>query len=192
MHNKDIILDRIVSSLKKYTFTGNRTSDTKNIKDIIAAIGREFNYNVWAHNIQCPRENNTKIHTSGHEWLYDLIWYKFREGVDYALTEMFLAMESEWGSRRHCAKDDKDSYGEVKYDFQKLLVCNTPLKLMVFKKHGSDEETNELLNYFQERINESVYSCPEETFIIVYYDYDKTDKKYKCTTKLYNKYETNI
>lgn len=192
MHNKNKIIDIIVSSLQSFSFSGNRSSDTSKIKELIANICRESKLNVWASSLERTDKNKTQIHTSNHEWLYDLICYRFNRNRHYAITELYLVMECEWGGRRYCAEDNKDSYGEVKYDFQKLFVCNSPLKLMVFKKHGNDEETNELLNYFQERINESVYSRPEETFIIAYYYYDKKDKKYKCITKLYNKHEKII
>lgn len=184
----------IVSSLQSFSFSGNRSSDTSKIKELIANICRESKLNVWASGLEHPNMNNTQIHTSNHEWLYDMISYQFNHGKNnhYTLTELYLVMECEWGGRRYRAKDDKDSYGEVKYDFQKLLVCNSPLKLMVFRKHGNDENTSKLLEFFHERINESVYSRPEETFIIAYYYYDKKDKKYMCITKLYNKHETNI
>lgn len=194
MHNKNKIIDRIVSSLQSFSFSGNRSSDTSNIKELIANICRESEFNVWASDLKCPNKNNAQIHTSNHEWLYDMISYQFNQGKNnhYTLTELYLVMECEWGGRRYCAEDNGDSYGEVKYDFQKLLICNSPLKLMVFRKHGNNEKTSKLLEFFQERINESVYSRPEETFIIAYYYYDRKDKKYNCITTLYNKHGTDI
>jgi hypothetical protein len=55
------------------------------------------------------------------EWLYDLHWFSDPGG--YKLTRLPLVVESEW---RWIRKDDekvpKDRYGEVKWDFQKLLL----------------------------------------------------------------------
>ena len=187
------IINEIEDELREFEFRGQKGIDTLNITKKIAKIGNDYNYSVWTKggDVDC-KIINAHIFTSAHEWLYDLIWYKYKEGKHYALTEIILAMESEWGGKRKGADDENDPYGEVKYDFQKLLVCNSPLKLMVFKTHGNNKDTNKLLEYFQERINESVNTRPNVIFIIAYYYYDRKIRKYMCKTNQFSKDGTNI
>jgi hypothetical protein len=59
------------------------------------------------------------------EWLYDLVWYKCNhDNNDDArrLTEIPLVLESEW------LRD----FIQIRYDFEKLLLANSPIKVMVF------------------------------------------------------------
>jgi hypothetical protein len=70
------------------------------------------------------------------EWLYDLHWFK--EGGSYRMTSLPLVVECEWAYKRK-GDEDKDDYSAVKWDFQKLLVANAKLRLMVFRKRtGTD------------------------------------------------------
>lgn len=185
------ICEQIKSTLNNLNFTNIKSTDTVNVKKAMCHLAKD-KYAVWTLKAEECEMENTETHMSGHEWLYDLIWYKYKEGKHYALTEIILAMESEWGGKRKGADDENDPYGEVKYDFQKLLVCNSPLKLMVFKTHGNNIDTNKLLEYFQERINESVNTRPNEIFIIAYYYYDRKIREYMCKTNQFSKDGTNI
>lgn len=53
------------------------------------------------------------------EWLYDVIWYKM--GDKDQLRSVILTMESELSDR---------SINGIRYDFQKLLVSNAPVKVL--------------------------------------------------------------
>jgi len=67
------------------------------------------------------------------EWLYDLVWYKnnFNDGKghDRRLTEVPLVMEIEWSP----------DFLQIRYDFEKLLVANAPIKAMVFWNENAFE-----------------------------------------------------
>ena len=53
-----------------------------------------------------------------HEWLYDLIWWK---GEDGGMTDLILALESEWSP----------SFRDVRYDFQKLVQARARIKVLI-------------------------------------------------------------
>lgn len=90
--------------------TGNRESTAKILKSF-ADLADEFGY--WY--CPCPEVGNK-------EWLYDFMWFKNNEANDM-LNEVALVLESEWGLY----------YDEVRYDFEKLLIANAPVKVMVFQ-----------------------------------------------------------
>jgi hypothetical protein len=89
-------------------------------------------------------QKGNKICTSGFadqydaEWLFDMVWYK--ENEKKYLTEVFLAVESEWGSHLR----------QIKFDFEKLLSSNSLNKLMICQTHPSNYDA--LVTYFEEAI----------------------------------------
>jgi hypothetical protein len=99
------------------TRLGDRRKDrdwTVQLKDDIGSLGAA---NGWS------------ICTSGFkdrgfdcEWLYDLIWYRNTHPDNY-LAEVYLVLESEWNT----------SPTAIKYDFEKLLLAKSTIKVMVFQ-----------------------------------------------------------
>lgn len=69
------------------------------------------------------------------EWLYDLHWYKDNPNTDYMTKALPLVAEFELGNRRELdnGKSCKQPYSAVRFDFQKLLVANADIRLMVFQ-----------------------------------------------------------
>jgi hypothetical protein len=55
------------------------------------------------------------------EWLYDMVW--FRNDSSFYLREIGLVLESEW------SRDPE----QISYDFEKLLIAKSPIKVMVFQ-----------------------------------------------------------
>ncbi len=108
------------------------------------------------------------------EWLYDLHW--FTDPGGYKLTRLPLVVECEWQWIR---KDDtnvpKDRYGEVKWDFQKLLVANAELRLMIFRQRPSknNREVNEDLDvYFDNVIDGYTHLMAGSKFLFIAFDKD--------------------
>lgn len=182
------MVGEICQSLENIVYKNSRKDDTISVKRALIEVANSHDINVWTQ-IDDYEIIENQTHLANHEWLYDLIWYKYNKTVDYALTDLFLAMESEWGGRRYSSKNDKeDPYGEVKYDFQKLLVCNATIKLLVFKEHGNEDETNKLFSYFQDRINECSRCISEEIYLIaIYKKYPQIG--YKCHFTILHKHE---
>lgn len=91
--------------------------------------------------------------------MFDLCWY-IEKGHGYLLKSLDLAVEAEWSNKR---KEDKDQYGGVKYDFQKLLVANMGLCLMVFQV--TKEGREKLSEYFEEVCN--LYEGNKTEFLFI-------------------------
>ncbi|WP_455088434.1 hypothetical protein [Porphyromonas endodontalis] len=134
------------------TKPGERTTK---LFEVLTLMGDEKGYKVYSHSLS---ENFMKEHKNekgepkfvNREWLYDLLWYTEDNNEGYCPIDFPLIVESEWGKRR---KEDKngDPYSGIKYDFQKLLLSNTGLKLMVFNI-SRGEDLNDLHKYFYEAI----------------------------------------
>jgi hypothetical protein len=90
------------------------------------------------------------------EWLYDIHWYRDKPNSHYMPERVFLVAECELGKRRSKDPNMEDRYSGVKYDFQKLLVSNAKLRLMIFQISCEDiiyEPPEELDKYFEEAID---------------------------------------
>ena len=77
-------------------------------------------------------KHDFKVCTSGlkekfeNEWLCDLIWYRIN--TNNRLESVPVVLESEWSM---------DDY-EIRYDFEKLLLANSPVKVMIFQDYGDN------------------------------------------------------
>lgn len=94
---------------------------------------------------------------SNREWLFDIHWY--RDYDHYCPQDLTLVAESELGNRR-IEDISKQSYSSVKYDFQKLLVANAKLRLLIFRVSDLDYLYNSdsgLAAYFVKSIE--AYDC---------------------------------
>lgn len=129
-----------------------------------------------------------------HEWMFDLIWYKEEQdksneirkaepGKEYRLKRLVLALESEWAGKRRVdnnEKNDKDVYGAVKYDFQKLVVSNAENKVMIFQERG--ENLDEITKYIEDQINMFPMK-KNDTILCVAYNKDYSDFRYRLFKK---------
>lgn len=118
-------------------------------------LGHELGFKVYANGLKEEDLQEIQVHFANHEWLYDLVWYM--ETSDYMMTSMPLAVECEWNPRwRHDSK--KVPYSGFKYDFQKLIVCNAQLRLMIFQiKKNVD------LDNLDEYFNKAIQGYPDLT-----------------------------
>ncbi len=106
---------------------------------------------------------------SDNEWLYDFVWYKV-DANEY-LQEVVLVAESEWAL----------NLNEVKYDFEKLLLANAGLRLMVCE--AKIDKTEEYKQYFKEAI--AVYKQGKigDTFLIAIFNEPEWKFDYCVFTK---------
>lgn len=128
---KDSDLERIIEAMSdtiacffalKKPKNGART---RLIKRRLTILGHDLKYKVYANRLSVTDLAAIGNNMRNVEWLYDLHWYT--ESGKYAVKSMPLVMECEWNNRR-----GDDALGGLKYDFQKLVVSNSPLRLMVF------------------------------------------------------------
>ncbi len=127
------------------------------IKTIITESGYESDGcgsdDTWTENLNMRFETITKSHsksfvvynkTLNKEWLYDItICNQTGEYID----ETYLVAESEW---------DKNEE-EIWYDFQKLLLCNSKYKVMIFSKKDAEQQ-NTMFTDMRKQI-ESYKTC---------------------------------
>lgn len=124
----------------------DRTTWTKNLNKEFVRIAKRENYAVY-----CKNEPKA----DWGEWLYDLTICSQDNSSIPNITECVLAMESEWDS----------SEEKIMEDFQKLLLCNSEFKVMVFYNKI------DLFNSMREQIKNFIRS--NGIFILACYsDYD--------------------
>lgn len=117
---------------------------TKIIKQNLSILGAKLGYET------CASGTDNFTH---NEWLYDLIWFKEEgEGIDKRMVEVPLIMESEWNLK----------FDEIKYDFEKLLLGNSPVKLMICQS----KSPKDLFPYFEDAISKYRLQRTNETYII--------------------------
>ncbi len=87
---------------------------TAAIKRSLIKLGRTRGYNVCASGF--PDECEKRV-------AFDLVWY--RNEPQEHLREIGLIVESEWS---------RDPF-HIKYDFEKLLIAKSPIKVMVFQDY---------------------------------------------------------
>lgn len=160
---------------------GNKT---KLIKAALALLGdKELeikpHYKVYANRLPSGLRRSDGGKFKPTEWLYDLHW--FTDPGGYRLTSVPLVVECEWRWTRTEEKvepgEKKDFYGAVKYDFQKLLVTNAKLRLLVFIKRpdSPNEKVGETVNdkldeYFENVIKNYDRLADDSKFLFVAFD----------------------
>ena len=146
---------------------------TEKLFDLLTELGDKQGYKVYSHSSSdefrnAPGTGNDKF--VNREWLFDLCWYKEDETLKYGLKSLDLAVESEWTNKRK--EDKEDLYGGIKYDFQKLLVVNMGLGLMVFKV---TKEGREKLSEYFEKVYDTYEGNKTEILFIAFSTERKKD-----------------
>jgi len=111
------------------------------------------------------------------EWLYDIIIYSQKNDV---FDEVYLVGESEW----------KTDIKEIIYDFEKLLLAKSKVRLMVYQVSSNDKEKyrNDLIN-----IIEKSSSCENgDRYIFAFYVNSEDDNEVGWDFTKYTKGEDNI
>ena len=91
------------------------TKWTRAVLSKLCMIGRQqFQYRT--------RASSDDAHDT--EWLYDLVWLRYGDGLDNQLLDVSLAAECEWGAY--------DSHGGIRDDFQRLLLAQASVRLMIY------------------------------------------------------------
>lgn len=135
----------------------SRKERTTKLFEVLTLLGDKKGYKVYSHSLsdrfkQEHTNQNGEPKFVNREWLYDLLWYEENKRNGYLPVNFPLIVESEWEKKR---KEDKigDEYSAIKYDFQKLLLANTGLRLMIFRI-SKKEDLNKLSKYFNNAINQ--------------------------------------
>ncbi len=101
---------------------------TRPIKTTIAELGFQQDQSVWASGLDEKDSPDGRGRIVNQEWLFDLCWIDYHgRGPTRELRSLELAMECELPLAK------KQRPGAVLDDFEKLIIANADLKLMVFQ-----------------------------------------------------------
>jgi hypothetical protein len=174
------IVEKLGSGFTRF-FLAKTEDRTIQIMDALSELGQELGFRSMANRISSHLQQSKGGIFKNTEWLYDLHWYEEKLPSCYQQTSMILAVECEWGYRRRGDKNN-DRYSAVKWDFQKLLITNADLRLMIFRKRiGNDDEnagqTNVALDkYFTETIQGYRNLAPGSKFLFIAFCDDAKNK----------------
>ncbi|KAA6324026.1 hypothetical protein EZS27_026598 [termite gut metagenome] len=148
-------------------------------------MGHELEYKVYANRLEEEDLKEVNHNFVNREWLFDLSFYTDRDKYKepYSIDRLLLTVECEWYSRR---KEDKkkDRFSGFKYDFQKLLVSNAELRLMIFIiKKPIDIGLFELETYFNNVITNYKHLENKAKFLFVAFSTSEKSFYYKQIIK---------
>ena len=158
-----LILNGITECLPEFFQDKDRTQRTRLIKDTLARLGNSKGYLFHCNGLEtqdAPKES---------ELLYDFMWYTRAPDDRYVITSCPLIAECEWKSKRK--KDSPTPYSGIKYDFQKLLLANASLRLMILQKK-STHRLEELYDYFDRAIEQCANLPVRSRFLFIAFDAD--------------------
>jgi hypothetical protein len=179
------IVERLGVKLKEF-FKDTQGGRTIRVMDALSDLGKEMGFSSMANRISLGKQQPQGEFKKA-EWLYDLHWYEEILPSRYEQTSMILTVECEWGYKR---KDDEndDDYSAVKWDFQKLLVTNADLRLLIFKKRigrGDEktEQTNEALDKYFTRTIQGYRNLADGSKFLFIAFCDKAKDRFQYTLK---------
>lgn len=155
-----------------------RKPNTNSIKYNLVKLGHKLGYRVYANGLT-PEQVKEQFDEYGfvcREFLYDVHWYVDKVGEFYTPEHVSLVVESELGDRRKGDKS-KSPNPAVKFDFQKLLLANAELRLMVFKTR-SLQHLNQLNTYFDEAIKAYDLLRKNDAFLFICFVHDSKEMYY--------------
>lgn len=152
--NDNTDADKIIYSLwsTKDCFFKRKSNreKTKIVKVALVNLGHELGYKVYGNGLKDEIGKSICKEFVNREWVFDIHWYK--DKPHYLTTELRLAVECEWGNKREGDKSG-ERYSAIKFDFEKLLITNALLKLLIFKVSNlTDEHFKKLDLYFDDAI----------------------------------------
>ena len=136
--NREQIWVYILTELNNLTslILDNKQGDTiktQRVKVTLAKLGHKLNNRVYANKLTDDQVLEIGNGFKNTEWLFDIHWYT----------------ECEWEKKR--PKDRSVNFSGIKYDFQKLLMTNALLRVMIFRL-SNNEEMYEIEAYFKSAI----------------------------------------
>ena len=124
------------------------TAWTRKIKEEIGRIGKKHDFRICASGFDGEADA---------EWLYDMIWYSNNQ--NNRLESVPLVLESEWAL----------NYDDIRFDFEKLLLANSPVKVMIFQNYG--DTVQQIFEKLQCGISEYIFGAPS-IYILACYRWD--------------------
>ena len=129
------------------------TEWTRLVLTILCDLGRRLGYMAGAKN-------------NGFEWLYDVTWCQFDSSK--RLISVPMVGESEWGKLE-----------EIEYDFQKLLLARSAVRVMVCHTKQINGGAEGVGNLLCEHVGAFNGAWGDTYLLIAYVDDSKTVFKFK-------------
>ena len=128
-------LNDVAARLGKANRMSNREWTQECLGELAKLGEDEYGYQA----APCPR-------CGEHGWLYDLIWW---EGKNGGMTDLILALESEWSP----------SIRFVRYDFQKLVQARARIKVLISDALSPEDRETLIsdIDSFEQNDNDGVY-----------------------------------
>ena len=101
---------------------------TRTIKKKLTSLGQENGYAVADEDIK----------KDFREWLYDLVWWKYKDNHFNNMISIDLAVESEWTPSWKEINGEKRG-AEYEKDFLKLVYAKAKLKLFIFGAYNKED-----------------------------------------------------
>lgn len=167
-----------IGGIDQAFYNSKRREKTTMVMERLTQLGDNKGHKVYSHSLsEGFRQKSGDIFVN-REWLYDLVWYEDDSNESYTIKKTLLTAESEWAYKRPKDTID-DNYGAIKYDFQKLLLSNAELKLMIFRVSGKTKQDIkqkliELYNYFNNAIDQYEQMESGEFLFIAFCDKEKS------------------
>ena len=160
------IIEHLAKNMESYFQCINRPERTRFVKKELVKLGHKLGFRVYANGLTREDLKEIGVEFVNREWLFDLHW--FTNGVEpYSVQSLPLVVECEWNPRRK--GDSKTLYSGIKYDFQKLLIANADLRLMIFKI-AKEQELELLGEYFNNSIQNYQHLNNGSKFLFIAYD----------------------
>ena len=159
-------------------YKSKRGTKTSMVMELLTQLGDNNRHKVYSHSLSEGFRQKSGDKFVNREWLYDLVWYEDDQKKFYTIKKTLLTAESEWTYRRPKDTID-DNYGAIKYDFQKLLLSNAELKLMIFRVSGKTKQDIKqklikLYDYFNNAIDKYEQMESGEFLFIAFCDKEKS------------------
>lgn len=163
---KIVLLFDEISNTYIYAKRNARKPNSNAIKYNMVKLGHELGYKVYANGLTeaQKKEQFENYKFINREFLFDIHWYKDEKNKYYMPKKISLVAESELGDRRK-GDQSKLKNPAVMFDFQKLLVANAELRLLIFKAKNQIE-LDELEEYFEKAI--TTYKLLEKGSIFLF------------------------
>lgn len=140
---------RKLGEVRSEIFQELREANTLLVKKSLIQLGQKLKYKPYASGLSEEKEFlETCSPFVQRELLYDLAWCTEEENSCYSMNCLNLVVECEWNHKwKSKRKLEWDSYWKLretpysgfKYDFQKLLLCNAELRLMIIQIKKKDD-----------------------------------------------------
>ena len=156
------IVNRIVAEFRKVEREAPKLTQkqwTKKVLITLCKLGKELGYTAWATGV--PDQ-----YRDGNEFLYDASWHE-TDNCGRTISLLMVA-ECEWGNAR-----------EVDYDFQKLLLARSKVRVMVYDAgHANGDYQEEIHDRLRGHV-ETFNGTEGDPYLLIGWLHESTERGFR-------------